>query len=367
MKYDFLVVGTGFFGSTFANIAHEKGYSIKMIEQRSIPGGNCSTQLMNGINVQIHGAHIFRTNSEEIWKYANKFTSFHPYLHRLKVKYKNQIYSFPINLMTMHQIWGVMTPEEAKAKLEEVRVPFENPKNMEEHCLSLIGEELYEIFIKGYSTKQWGRSPKELPAWLVKRIPVRFNLDDHYYHSDGRYEGIPIGGYTQMFENMLQGIDIEYNVNFLDNKKELLKCANKVIYTGCIDKFYDYQLGRLEYRSLDFLHEIHKGDYQGCSVINYADIDIPYTRIIEHKHFDKTQSEYTVITKEYPKAFIEGSEPYYPLNDETNNNLYKKYQNLSQEDNKVVFGGRLGSYKYYDMDHAIAASMTLSKRLLSQN
>jgi len=365
MHYDFLIVGTGFYGATFANIAHAKGYKVRMIEQRNIPGGNSSTELIHNINVHTHGPHIFRTNKEEIWEFINQFTKFHHYSHRLKVSHNNKLYSFPINLMTMHQVWGVMSPNEAKDKLESVRVHNDNPKNMEEYCLSLIGEELYEIFIKGYTTKHWGRSPKELPAWIVKRIPVRFNLDDHYYHNDSQYEGIPIGGYTRMFENMLIDIPVDYNTNFMENKKELSKIADKIIFTGCIDEYYDYALGRLEYRSLDFHHEVHKGDYQGCSVVNYADVNIPYTRIVEHKHFEHSDSEYTIITKEYPKAYTTGSVPYYPINDDTNNNLFKSYQELSSHDNNVVFGGRLGSYKYYDMDHAIAASMTLSKRLLN--
>jgi len=360
MKIDYLVVGCGLFGSTFARIKAELGYKLLVIDKRNHIGGNCFTEKIHNINVHKYGPHIFHTNNYEVWKFINRFSEFINYQHRIKVNYKNNIYSFPINLSTMNQIWGVKTPEEAANKIKSFRKK-ENANNLEDFALSEMGEELYEIFIKGYTKKQWNKKPTELPSSLIKRIPFRLNYDDRYYND--KYQGVPVNGYTAIFERMLDhpNIRLEINTDFFENKKELLNCSEKIIYTGQIDQFYDYAFGELEYRSLRFESQVFdQEDFQGISIMNYTDESIPFTRIVEHKHFEGIKTNKTVITKEYPEDYSANKIPYYPINDEKNNSLYKKYINLDSKN--VVFGGRLGEYQYRDMHQIIGSAMLFAKK-----
>jgi len=361
MKFDYLVVGSGIFGSTFAQQAKERGKTVMVVDKRDHIGGNVYTKNVKGINVHLYGCHIWHTNKKEVWDYVNRFVSFNNYKHKGMVNYKGKIYSFPINLMTLHQIWGVTTPEEGKKRMEQDRIIFENPKNMEEYCLSTIGKELYEIFIKGYTTKQWNKEPKELPASIVKRLPVRFRFDDDYF-LNSRYQGIPIGGYTRMVENMLDGVKIEIGTDFSEIKNNWRDYANKLVYTGGIDNFYDYQFGELEYRSLKWEVQELKGDFQGHSCINYTSLDVPFTRITEHKHFEDPENENTIISKEFSVDWQETKDPYYPINNDKNNELYQKYRNLAKNEKDVIISGRLGSYKYLDMDDTISMALKTVER-----
>jgi len=361
MNFDFLIVGAGLFGSTFARTVAEKGKTVLIVEIRNHIGGNCYSEKIEGINVHKYGPHIFHTNDLRIWNFINRFSKFNSYQHRPKVNYKNKIYSFPINLMTLYQIWGVTSPEEAKAKIDSIKVPNIESDNLEDWVLSQVGEELYEIFVKGYTTKQWGKSPKSLPNFIIKRLPIRLTYDDRYFNDE--YQGVPVDGYTGIFENMLDhpNIKIQTNVDFFSNKSELLNQAEKIIFTGKIDEFYEYKFGELEYRSLRFENKILDGDHQGVAIMNYTEKEIPFTRIVEHKHFEFNNSNKTVVTWEYPDNYSIGKIPYYPINDEKNNNLYKKYEGLN-ESGKIIFGGRLGKYEYRDMHQIIASALVCAKK-----
>lgn len=362
MKFDFLVVGSGMFGSTFARTVAENNKTVLVVEKRNHIGGNCYSENIEGINVHKYGPHIFHTNDLRIWNFINRFSEFNNYQHRIKVNYKNKIYSFPINLMTCFQIWGVNNPEQAKEKIDSLRIKNENLDNLENWILSEVGEELYEIFIKGYTAKQWGKDPKELPSFIIKRIPIRLTYDDGYFTD--RYQGIPVNGYTSVFEKMLDhpNIKLETGVDFFENKS-LMDSANKVVYTGKIDQFYEYRFGELEYRSLRFETKVLDGDYQGVSIMNFTEKDVPYTRIVEHKHFEFNKNSKTVVTWEYPDSYSLGKIPYYPVNDEKNNILYKKYEKLN-DNQSVIFGGRLGKYEYRDMHQIIASAIVCANKHL---
>jgi UDP-galactopyranose mutase len=360
MIYDFLIVGGGLFGSTFAQQAKEKGKKCLIIDSRNHIGGNVYTENKEGINIHAYGAHIFHTNNDEIWNYINKFAIFNHFVNRPKVNYKDKLYSFPINLFTLYQLWGVKTPEEAKLKLESVKIKIQEPKNLEEWILSQVGQELYYTFIYGYTKKQWGKEPKDLPSFIIKRLPIRLNFDDNYFFD--KYQGIPIGGYTKIIENMTEGVEVILNENYFDKRDYWNQKAKKIIFTGKIDEFYNYKYGELEYRSLQFKTERYKiKDYQGNAVINYTDQNTPYTRILEHKHFEFGQQDYTYITKEYPDDWNRNKIPYYPVNNDKNNDLYKKYRQISEKENNILFGGRLAEYKYYDMHQIIGSALQKSK------
>jgi UDP-galactopyranose mutase len=360
--YDYVIVGSGLFGSVCARELTDKGYNCLVLEKRNHIGGNCYTESKEGIHIHKYGAHVFHTSNKEIWDYVNKFAKFNNFVNHVKVKYNNSIYSFPINLFTLHQLYGVTTPEEARKKIEEVRVKNDNPKNLEEWILSHVGYEIYLKFIKGYTTKQWGRDPINLPTSIIKRLPIRFTYDDSYYGMD--YQGIPIGGYTQIFEKLLDGSEVKLNVDYLINKNKFNKLAKKVIYTGPIDAYYDYQFGHLNYRSLKFETErVEVSDYQGNAVINYTELHYPYTRIVEHKHFDPVNTNFTYITKEYPMEYDNNIDPYYPINDHINMPIFKKYKKLADVESDVIFGGRMAEYRYYDMHQVIGSALYTCKKL----
>ena len=353
-KYDYLIVGAGLYGSIFAYEMNKKGKKCLVIDKRNHIGGNIYCENIEGINVHKYGAHIFHTSNKEVWEYINNFCEFNNYINSPIANYKGEIYNLPFNMNTFNKLWGVVTPKEAKAKIEEKKKEFSitEPKNLEEQAISLIGKDIYEKLIKGYTEKQWGRKATELPVFIIKRLPVRFTYDNNYFND--RYQGIPIGGYTKIIEKMLNGIEVKLNTNFFDNREYFENIAEKIVFTGMIDEFYNYKFGKLEYRSLRFETEIlDEENYQGNAVVNYTEREIPYTRIIEHKHFEFGKQEKTVITKEYPSEWKKGDEPYYPVNDERNNNLYEKYRKLAEKEENVIFGGRLGEYKYYDMDKVI--------------
>lgn len=363
MIYDYLIVGSGLFGSTFAYEMKKAGKKCLVIEKSNHIGGNCYTENRDNINIHLYGPHIFHTNDKKIWDWINNITSFHNYKHTPKVNYKDSIYSFPINLMTLYQLWNINTPEQANAKLAKLRIDNDNPKNLEEWILSQVGSDIYEIFIKGYTTKQWGKPPSELPSSIIKRLPIRTNFDDNYFFD--KYQGIPINGYTQIFEKLLYRTKVRMNTDYFKNREYFNSIAKKVVYTGKIDEYFEYQLGELQYRSLDFIHEKKDIiDYQGCSIINYTDVEIPYTRITEHKHFENSKSDVTWITKEYPKEYKKGDTPYYPINDDENNNIYNGYKKMTQSLTNVIFGGRLAEYKYYDMHQVIASSLSKVRKEL---
>lgn len=373
MKYDYLIVGAGLFGAVFAQQAKSKGKRVLVIEKRPNIGGNVYTEKIEGINVHKYGAHIFHTNKKEIWDYVNKFADFNNFINSPIANYHGDIYSLPFNMYTFNKMWGVSYPEEAEKIIESQKAEkgIGTPKNLEEQAISLVGIDIYEKLIKGYTEKQWGRPCSQLPSFIIKRLPVRFTYDNNYFNA--LYQGIPIGGYTRMVENMLDGIEVRLNVDYLSNKKELDILAEKVIYTGSIDAYFDYQLGYLEYRSVRFETEVlDKSNFQGNAAVNYTDIETPWTRVIEHKWFEFGKDENgndlpkTVISREYSAEWKSGDEPYYPVNDEKNNSLYEKYKELSKNEDNVVFGGRLGEYKYYDMDAVIHSALELSDRLLGE-
>lgn len=363
-KYDYLVVGAGLFGATFAYEAAKRGKRVKVIEKRDHIAGNIYTKEIDGIQVHQYGAHIFHTSNKEVWDYVNQFAEFNRYTNSPVANYKGEMYNLPFNMNTFSQIWGVRTPAEAMAKINEQRQEMagKEPQNLEEQAISLIGRDIYEKLIKGYTEKQWGQKATELPAFIIRRLPVRLVYDNNYFNDT--YQGIPVGGYTQIVEKMLDSdlIDVETGVDFFDKKDEYLKDYPKIVFTGMIDQFFNYQLGELQYRSLRFeTEEKNIGNYQGNAVINYTDAETPYTRIIEHKHFEfgKGDKEKTVITREYPADWHRGDEPYYPINNQRNNELYKQYAKLaSEEANNVIFGGRLGQYRYYNMDQVLHAALT---------
>lgn len=358
--YDYLVVGSGLFGAVFAHEAAKKGKKIKVIEKREHIGGNIYTKEMENIQVHQYGAHIFHTSDKFLWDYVNQFAEFNRYTNSPVANYHGEIYNLPFNMNTFNKLWGVVTPKEAKAKIDEQRAYLngKRPENLEEQAISLVGVDIYEKLIKDYTEKQWGKKTTELPAFIIRRLPVRYTYDNNYFNDT--YQGIPIGGYTQIVEKMLahDNIDVETNVDFFDNKEEYLTRYPKIIFTGMIDEFFDYQLGELEYRSLRFETEVlDVENYQGNAVVNYTDAQTPYTRIIEHKHFEFGTQEKTVITKEYSKTWTKGDEPYYPVNNTKNNGLYAEYKQLAETVPNVIFGGRLGHYRYYDMHQVISAAL----------
>ena len=358
--WDFLIVGAGLFGSIFARRAAAIGKRCLIIDRRPHIAGNCYTEDVGGIKVHRYGPHIFHTANERVWNFVRRFVPFNNFQLHTKVSYRERLFSFPINLMTLHQLWGVRTPEEALRKLEQVRVPSPDPgENLETWILSQVGHELYETFIKGYTTKQWGREPRELPSFIIRRLPIRLTYDDRYF--DDPYEGIPIGGYTRMFENLLDdpNIRVELNTDFFANRAELERGARRVVYTGMIDEYFDYCFGELEYRSLRFEMRELSGDLQGTPIVNYTEREIPHTRIVEHKHFEFQRSDRTVVTWEYPDAYARGKVPYYPIQDRRNKELYERYKELAAAGN-VIFGGRLGTYQYYDMHQVVAQALTMA-------
>lgn len=366
MKYDYLIVGAGLFGATFAHEANKKGKKVLVIDKRSHIAGNVYTEEIEGINVHKYGAHIFHTNNKEVWNYVNRFAEFNRFTNSPVANYHGELYSLPFNMYTFNKMWGVTTPEEAEAEIKRqcVESGITEPKNLEEQAISLVGKDIYEKLIKGYTEKQWGRPCKELPAFIIKRLPVRFTFDNNYFNA--LYQGIPIGGYTKMVENMLDGIEVKLNIDYLENKAELDKLAKKVIYTGPIDAYFGFKFGALEYRSVRFETEVlDKPNFQGNAAVNYTDSEMPWTRIIEHKWFEFGTQSKTVISREYSSEWRQGDEPYYPVNDEKNGALYAKYKQLAESENKVIFGGRLGEYKYYDMDTVIASALEACKKELS--
>lgn len=366
MKYDYMVVGAGIFGATFAQQAKEKGKNILIVDRRGHIGGNVYTENRNGVTVHVYGSHIAHSDKKDVWDYMNRFVSFNNYRHKGMVNFRGKMLSFPINLLTMSQLWGVQTPEEARKKVEEEKIPCENPKNMEEWCLSVIGKTLYETFIEGYSTKQWNKHPRKLSASIAKRLPFRYTFNDDYFH-DLTYQGIPVGGYTRMVENMLDGIKVELGVDFLTIKNKWKDYAKNLVFCGGIDNYFDFQFGELEYRSLRWEHEEMRGDFQGHSCINYTASEVPFTRIIEHKHFEKLECENTIVSREYSVDWLENKDPYYPINNDRNNKLYKKYRNLVKNETNVTISGRLGSYKYLDMDDTISMSLKEAEKHFGQS
>ena len=371
MKYDYLIVGTGLYGAVFAHEAKKKGKSVLVIDKRTNIAGNVYTEEIEGINVHKYGAHIFHTNNKQVWDYVNKFAEFNRFTNSPVANYHGELYSLPFNMYTFNRMWGVVTPKEAEDKIEEQKkaAGITEPKNLEEQAISLVGTDIYEKLIKGYTEKQWGRPCTELPSFIIKRLPVRFTFDNNYFNA--LYQGIPVGGYTKMVANMLAGIEVRLGVDYLENKEELDSQANKVIYTGAIDAYFDFKLGTLEYRSVRFDTEIlNQPNFQGNAAVNYTDRETPWTRIIEHKWFefgkDKEGNDLpkTVISREYSSEWKPGDEPYYPVNDERNGKLYAEYKKLADEEDKVIFGGRLGEYKYYDMDAVIASALDMCKTVI---
>jgi UDP-galactopyranose mutase len=363
VKYDYLIVGSGLFGSTFAYEAKKRGKNVLVIDKRGHVGGNVYTEEIEGINVHKYGAHIFHTDNKEVWDYVNSFVEFNRYTNSPVARYKNETYNLPFNMNTFSKIWpDVFTPEEAKKKIESEKKEMANktPNNLEEQAISLVGRTIYEKLIKGYTEKQWGRKCSELPAFIIKRLPVRFTYDNNYFND--KYQGIPIGGYTKIINKMLDGVEVKLNTNYFDKRDYYNKLAKKVIFTGMLDEYFNYKLGRLEYRSLKFETEILDVDnYQGNAVINYTSNEEKYTRIIEHKHFEYGNQPKTVITKEYPIDWDPSKEAYYTVNDDKNNKLADEYRLLSSKEKNVIFGGRLAEYKYYDMDDVIAKALEVAK------
>ena len=370
MNYNYLIVGSGLYGATIAQQAKKAGKSVLVIDKRPNIGGNIYTEKVEGINVHKYGAHIFHTNNKEVWDYVTSFVDFNRFTNSPVANYKGELYSMPFNMYTFNKMWGVVAPEEAAAKIEEQKKEITGePKNLEEQAISLVGRDIYEKLVKGYTEKQWGRDCKDLPAFIIKRLPVRLTFDNNYFNA--LYQGIPIGGYTKLIEKMLEGIEVRLNVDYLENKEELDKLAEKVIYTGPIDAYFNYKLGTLEYRSVRFENEIlDKPNFQGNAAVNYTDRETPWTRIIEHKWFEFGKDENgndlpkTVISREYSSEWKLGDEPYYPVNDAKNSTLYEQYKALAEAEDNVIFGGRLGEYKYYDMDKTIEVALAAAKKEL---
>ncbi len=365
MKYDYLVVGAGLYGAVFAYEAKKKGKTCLVIDKRDHIAGNIYCENVSGINVHKYGAHIFHTSDKKIWEYVNQFAEFNNYINSPVARYKNELYNLPFNMNTFSKMWNIATPQEAKdiiaSQIADLNIT--EPKNLEEQALSLVGKDVYEKLIKGYTEKQWGRDCKDLPSFIIKRLPLRFIYDNNYFND--RYQGIPIGGYTKIVEKMLDSIEVRLNTNYLDNREEFDAMADKIVYTGMIDQFYDYKLGVLEYRSVRFeTEELPMENYQGNAVVNYTEREVPYTRIIEHKHFEFGKQPTTIISREYSSEWKKGDEPYYPVNNDKNNALYQQYKELADKEHKVIFGGRLGGYKYYDMDKVIAAALEMCEKEL---
>ncbi|MBR5318651.1 MAG: UDP-galactopyranose mutase [Peptococcaceae bacterium] len=358
MHYDYLIVGAGLYGAVFAYEANKRGKKCLVIDRRNHVGGNIYTENIEDINVHRYGAHIFHTSDKAVWDYVNQFAEFNHYVNSPIAVYKDELYNMPFNMNTFSKMWGIRTPQEAKMKIADqiAELNITEPQNLEEQALSLVGTDIYQKLVKGYTEKQWGRNCKELPSFIIKRLPVRFTYDNNYFND--RYQGIPIGGYTAIIEKMLNGIDVKLSTDYFDFIKDNPEIAAKTVFTGMIDEFFDYQLGVLQYRSVRFETEVlNEENYQGNAVVNYTEREVPYTRIIEHKHFEFGKQSKTVISREYPSEWKQGDEPYYPINDERNNSLYQQYQELAKEQNQIIFGGRLGGYKYYDMDKTIIAAL----------
>lgn len=364
-KYDYLIVGAGLFGSVFAHEAKKVGKKCIVIEKRDHWAGNIYCENMEYINVHKYGAHIFHTSNEKIWKYINSFATFNRYTNSPIAIYHDEVYNLPFNMNTFSKLWNIRTPNEAQLIIERQinESGIKNPKNLEEQAIKLVGKDIYDKLIKGYTEKQWGRKATDLPTFIIQRLPVRFTYDNNYFNDI--YQGIPIGGYNKIIEKMLEGIEVQLNTDFFNDKSQYLNIANKTIFTGMIDEYYNYRFGELEYRSLKFETDVLDiENLQGNAVVNYTDFNIPYTRVIEHKHFEFGNQKKTVITKEYPSKWTKGEEPYYPINDLKNNNLYEKYEELSRQEENVIFGGRLGNYKYYDMHNVIEQALKLADKEL---
>ncbi|MGN0331772.1 MAG: UDP-galactopyranose mutase [Lachnospiraceae bacterium] len=365
MKYDYLIVGAGLYGSVFARGAKDSGKKVLVIDKRDTIAGNVYTEEIEGINVHKYGAHIFHTNNKKVWEYVNRFAEFNRFTNSPVANYNGELYSLPFNMYTFNKMWGVVTPEEAAAKIEEQKAAakISEPKNLEEQAISLVGTDIYEKLIKGYTEKQWGRPCSELPAFIIKRLPVRFTFDNNYFNA--LYQGIPMGGYTKMVEHMLEGIEVRLGIDYLEKKDELDALAEKVVYTGAIDAYFGYRLGTLEYRSVRFETEtLDMPNFQGNAAVNYTDAKTPWTRIIEHKWFEFGTQPKTVISREYSSEWKPGDEPYYPVNDEKNGKLYEEYRKLADAEENIIFGGRLGEYKYYDMDAVIASALCMCEKEL---
>ena len=369
-EYNYLVVGAGLYGAVFAQQAKASGKTVLVIDKRDNVGGNIYTEKVEGINVHKYGAHIFHTNNQKVWDYITQFATFNRFTNSPVANYKGELYSLPFNMYTFNKMWGVVTPEEAAAKIEEQRKEIiGEPKNLEEQAISLVGRDIYEKLIKGYTEKQWGRDCKDLPSFIIKRLPVRLTFDNNYFNA--LYQGIPVGGYTRLVENLLDGIEVRLGVDYLEDKEKWNAMATNVVYTGPIDAYFNYCLGTLEYRSVRFERELlDKPNFQGNAAVNYTDRETPWTRIIEHKWFEFGKDEEgndlpkTVISREYSSEWKPGDEPYYPVNDEKNGTLYRKYKELADKEENVIFGGRLGEYKYYDMDQVIATALEVSEKEL---
>ncbi len=367
---DYLIVGSGLYGATFARRAKDLGKSVLVLERRQHIGGNVYTEKIADINVHKYGAHIFHTNNKQVWDFVNRFAEFNRFTNSPVANYRGQLYSLPFNMYTFNKMWGVVSPEEAKTKIEEQRKEITGePENLEEQAISLVGRDLYEKLIKGYTEKQWGRKCSDLPSFIIKRLPVRFTFDNNYFNA--LYQGIPVGGYTRMVENMLEGIDVKLGVDYLNNKEEYDSLAKTIVYTGPIDEYFNYSLGPLEYRSVRFETELlDTANFQGNAAVNYTDVETPWTRIIEHKWFEFGKDEdgndipKTVISKEYSSEWNQGDEPYYPVNNKKNADLYEKYIGLATKEKKILFGGRLGEYKYFDMDQVILSSLSRAKEVI---
>lgn len=368
MSYDYLVVGAGLYGAVFAQFAKAKGKKVLVIDKRDHIAGNIYTEEIEGINVHKYGAHIFHTNNKKVWEYITQFAEFNRFTNSPVANYKGELYSLPFNMYTFNQMWGVVTPQEAAAKIEEQKAAagITEPKNLEEQAISLVGTDIYEKLVKGYTEKQWGRPCHELPAFIIKRLPVRLTFDNNYFNA--LYQGIPMGGYTKMVENLLDGIEVRLSEDYLEKKAEYDALAEKIVYTGAIDAYFDYKLGALEYRSVRFENEVlDMPNFQGNAAVNYTDAETPWTRIIEHKWFEFGDQPKTVISREYSSEWKPGDEPYYPVNDEKNGSLYAEYKKLAEAENKVIFGGRLGEYRYYDMDAVIASALEMCEKELANS
>lgn len=363
MQYDYLVVGAGLFGAVFAHEAAKMGKKVLVIDKRSQIAGNIYTEEEDGIQVHRYGAHIFHTSNKKVWDYVQQFAEFNRYTNAPVARYKDEIYNMPFNMNTFSKMWNVKTPEEAKKKIDAqiAEAGITEPKNLEEQAISLVGRDIYEKLVKGYTEKQWGRQATELPAFIIKRLPVRFVYDNNYFND--LYQGIPVGGYTRMVEKMLAGVEVQLDTDYFADRERFDGMADKIVFTGMIDEYFDYCYGELEYRSLRFeTEELDVENYQGNAVVNYTEYEVPYTRIIEHKHFEfgcqnGNSNPKTIITREYPASWKKGDEPYYPMNDEKNNELYRKYKNLAEQKDHVIFGGRLGMYKYFDMHQVIEEAL----------
>jgi len=372
MHYDYLIVGAGLYGATFAREAFEKGKKVLVIDKRDHIAGNVYTKKQDGINVHQYGAHIFHTNNKKVWDYLCRFTTFNRFTNSPVANYKGELYSLPFNMYTFNKMWGVITPDEAREKIDQQKkeAGITEPKNLEEQAISLVGRDIFEKLIKGYTEKQWGRECKDLPAFIIKRLPVRLTFDNNYFNAS--YQGIPMGGYTKMVENMLDGIEVRLGMDYLEHKAEYDSMADCVVYTGPIDAYFDYSEGCLQYRSVRFENErLNIPNFQGNAAVNYTDRETPWTRIIEHKWFEFGKDDngedipVTIISREYSSEWKKGDEPYYPVNDEANGALYSRYKAMAEKETKVIFGGRLGEYKYYDMDAVVAASLEKAEQVLA--